>query len=32
MWEKPVVAIFDLEDIVISGSNSVACDRPACGC
>jgi hypothetical protein len=32
MWSKPVITVFNLEDIVTYGSNSYACDRPTCGC
>lgn len=32
MWTAPVFEEFDIEELIIPGSNSIGCDRYACGC
>lgn len=32
MWSSPIFCEFDIEELVLEGSNSIACDRYACGC
>lgn len=30
MWAAPVFEEFDIEELIIPGSNSIGCDRHAC--
>lgn len=32
MWSSPNIQEFDIEELILNGSNSIGCDRYSCGC